>query len=217
LKKLLVLVMLVLAPVLAHAADPRPDRPHWSVEIKGGVFEPALPDFKKYYDKSTVPEFAGSLAYKVIRQIDIGLSAGYLQAKGRGDARLNNMLAGNVTLKLAPINAFVLFRGVMSEEQWLVPYIGGGFTRMYYQERIDGQDTINGSVDGYHARGGLQFVLDALDPKAASSMYRDYGMFHTSLFFEVEYIRAVVQATSTNPEEVNLGGTAYLAGLLFEF
>jgi hypothetical protein len=201
---------------LVHAAEPQLDRPHWSVEIKGGFFEPDLPDFKKYYDKSTMPEFAGALAYKVFRQIEVGLSAGYLQAKGRGDAQQNNITTGNVTYKLAPINAFVLFRGVMSEDQWLVPYVGGGFTRMYYQERIDGQDTISGSVDGYHVRGGLQFVIDALDAKASSTMYKDYGIFHTSFFIEAEYTRAVVNATSTNPE-INLGGIAYLGGLLFEF
>jgi hypothetical protein len=215
-KKFLVLLMIVLVPALAHAADPQLDRPHWSVEIKGGIFEPDLPDFEKYYDEKTMTEFAGSLAYKIIRQIEVGLSAGYLQAKGRGDAQLNNTTAGSVTYKLAPINAFVLFRGVMREEQWLIPYAGGGFTRLYYKERIEGQDTISGSVDGYHARGGLQFVLNSLDAKSANAMYKDYGVYSTSFIFEVEYTHAVVKATSSTPE-YNLGGTAYIMGLLFEF
>jgi hypothetical protein len=216
LKKFFVLLLFVLAPALGHAADPGVDRPHWSVEIKGGSFEPALPDFQKFYGKKNMTEFAGSLAYKVIRQIEVGLSAGYLQAKGRGNAPINVTTAGSVTYKLAPVNAFVLFRGVMSEEQWLVPYAGGGLTRLYYQERIEGQDTINGSVDGYHARGGLQFVLDSLDAKSANAMLKDYGVYHTSFIFEVEYTHAVVKATSSTPE-ANLGGTAYLMGLLFEF
>jgi hypothetical protein len=213
---MLVLVMLVLVPALAHAAEPQLDRPHWSVEVKGGTFTPDLPTWEQFYDKKSVPLFEGSVAYKVIRQIDVGLSVGYLQAKGHAIAPINGVITGNVTYKLAPINVFVLFRGVMNENQWLVPYGGGGFTRMYYQESVESQDTIKGSVDGYHARGGLQFVLDALDPKASSSIYKDFGIFHTSLFFEVEYTHAVVKATSSTPE-ANLGGTAYLAGLLFEF
>jgi hypothetical protein len=217
LKKLLVLLMFVLMPAFSQAAEPQLERPHWSVEVKGGNFEPALPDFQKFYGKKNMPEFAGSLAYKVIRQIEVGLSAGYLQAKGQALAQQHGTTAGTVTYKLAPINVFVLFRGVMSENQWLVPYAGGGFTRLYYAEHVEGQDSINGSVDGYHARGGLQFVLDALDAKASASMYKDYGIFHTSLFFEVEYTHAVVKATSSNPDEANLGGTAYLMGLLFEF
>jgi hypothetical protein len=46
-------------------------------------------------------------------------------------------------------------------------------------------------------------------------MYLDYGVFHTYLFFEAEYIRATVNTVTSG--SVNLGGTSWLAGLLFEF
>ena len=62
---------------------------------------------------------------------------------------------------IAPVNIFILLRGVLDEDQWVVPYAGGGFTRLYYKEKIESQGTVNGSVDGYHVRGGLQFLLDA--------------------------------------------------------
>ena len=165
-KRLFVFLMLALVPSLAQAADPGPDRPHWSVEVKGGNFAPDLPDWQKFYGKKYMTEFAGSLAYKVIRQVELGISAGYLQAKGKALAPIHGTTSGNATYKLAPVNVFVLLRGVMSENQWLVPYAGGGFTRMFYSEQVESQNSVNGSADGYHVRGGLQFVLDALDPKA---------------------------------------------------
>jgi hypothetical protein len=101
---------------------------------------------------------------------------------------------------------------VLSEEQWVVPYAGGGFTRVYYKEKIESQDSVNGSVDGYHVRGGLQLLLNGLDANAANRMFQDYGVHNTYLVGEVEYTHAVVRSTS-----VNLGGTAYLFGFLFEF
>jgi hypothetical protein len=212
LKKFITLLILICIPAVVHAADPLLERPHWSLEIKGGTFTPALSDWAQYYEKKSIKMFEGSLAYKPIRQIDIGISGGYGQAKGKAFAPLHNAAAGNVTYKIAPLSFFVLLRGVVSENQWIVPYAGGGFTRLYYAEEVEGQDTIDGSVDGYHARGGLQFLLDVLDQGAANNMYMDYGIHHTYLFFEAEYTHAVVRSVS-----VNLGGTAYLGGLLFEF
>jgi hypothetical protein len=43
-------------------------------------------------------------------------------------------------------------------------------------------------------------------------MYLDYGVIHTYFFVETEYTAAKVKEVSTD-----LGGTAYLAGFLFEF
>jgi hypothetical protein len=81
---------------------------------------------------------------------------------------------------------------------------------MYYREKVEGQDTVSGSANGYHARGGLQLLLDGLDQSAANGMYMDYGIFHTYLFIEAKYTHAVISG-------IDLGGTSYLAGLLFEF
>ena len=71
---------------------------------------------------------------------------------------------------------------------------------------------MSGHADGYHIRGGLQLSLDIFDPRAANLMFLSYGVHHTFVFVEAEYTRAVVSSVSTD-----LGGTAYLGGLLFEF
>ncbi len=211
-KKLLMLLLVFFVPAVVHAADPLFENPHWSLEVKGGTFTPVLTDWAQYYDKRSMPAFEGSLAYKLIRQIDIGISGGYAQQKGHAFAPGHAASAGAVTYRVAPVNLFILLRGLVSENQWVVPYAGGGFTRLYYQEKIEGQDTVNGTVDGYHVRGGLQFLMNVLDENAANRMYLDYGIHHTYLFAEAEYTHAVVRSVS-----VNLGGTAYLMGFLFEF
>ncbi len=213
-KKLILLLLLVVMPALAHAEDSDSDqaqaRPYWSFEMKGGVFTPALPNFSQYYSKRDIDEYSMSLAYKIIRQVEIGVEGGYLSSHGQALAPIHNIASGSVTYDLYPANVFVLFRGVVNEQQWIVPYVGGGYTKMFYRESVEDQASVKGSANGYHARGGLQFLMDALDPQSANDLYMDSGIFHTYLFVEAEYIHAVAAST-------NLGGTSYLAGLLFEF
>ncbi len=212
-KKLILILLFAVIPVLAHAQEAEesaPASPSWSFEMKGGYFTPALPNWEQYYGKRDMPEYSMSLAYKIIRQVDIGIEGEYLTSHGSAYAPLHGTLAGSVTYDVYPVNVFLLFRAVMSEQQWIVPYVGGGYTKMFYDETIENQGSVKGSANGYHARGGLQFLLDALDPEAANNMYTDNGVFHTYLFVEAEYIHAIAAST-------NLGGTGYMAGLLFEF
>jgi hypothetical protein len=204
--------MLMLFPSSAMAEDPTLSRPHWSLEIKGGRFTPALENWSQFYGKRSMPEYAATIAYKLLRQVEVGAGAGSMRGKGQSYAVQHGIAVGNVTYELFPVNAFILVRGIVSEDQWLVPYVGGGWTRMYYREKIEDQNDVRGHADGYHARGGLQLSLDVIEQSSTNRMYIDYGVYHTSLFVEVEYSRAMVRSVSTN-----LGGTAYLGGLLFEF
>jgi hypothetical protein len=211
-KKIILLLLALMAPSLASAADMNIDQPHWSFEIKGGQFFPSIGNWEQYHDKKYLPEYGAALGYKVQRNIEVGFSAGTAQGKGKGYFQGHSIIGGDVTYELYPVSMFVLARGVFSEKQWLVPYVGGGLTRIYYRESVKYQDSVRGSADGYHVRGGLQLLLDAMDQSAANSMYLDYGVHHTYFFMEAEYTSAKVGSTS-----YDIGGTAYLAGLLFEF
>ena len=210
-----VLLLLIMMPLVAQPAEQASERPHWSLELKGGVFIPAIDNWSTYYGRRDTSEFGGSLAYKLARQIEIGVEGMYIRDKGQGFAPIHNIATGNVTYELVPLNVFVLARGTFSENQWLIPYVGGGWTRMYYREEVQYQGIVRGSTDGSHARAGLQIVLDGADTRAAGNMYKDYGIFHTSLFLETRYTRAMI--TDLTGSSINLGGTSYLMGLLFEF
>ena len=80
---------------------------------------------------------------------------------------------------------------------------------------MKGQGTTKGSVNGYHARGGVEVLLDGLEPSASRSLYQDYGIHHTYLFLEGKYLHA--QADTLPSGSVNIGGTSCLGGFLFEF
>ena len=209
------LLLSIMICLPAQAAEPDMERPHWSLELKGGVFIPAIDNWSSYYGRRDIAEYGGSLAYKIIRQIEVGLEGSYIKDKGRGFAPGHGIVTGSITYELAPLNLFVLVRGVFRENQVLIPYAGGGWTRMYYREKVQYQEDIKGSADGYHTRVGLQLVLDSMDPRAASNMYMDYGVFHSSLFLEARSIRAMI--TDMSGTSVNIGGTSWLGGLLFEF
>ena len=216
-KRIILSAMLFLnvTALSAQAAEPALERPHWSLELKGGVFIPDIDNWATYYGRRDISEYGGSLAYKITQQIEVGLEGSYIKDKGQGLAPLHGIVTGDVTYELAPLNVFVLVRAVFRDNQVLIPYAGGGWTRMYYREKVQYQGDIKGSTDGYHARAGLQLVLDSMDPRAASNLYMDYGVFRTSLFFEARHIRAMI--TDLNGTSVNLGGTSWLGGLLFEF
>jgi hypothetical protein len=213
-KRIFCILALVFLPLAAIAADQPAERPHWSLELKGGLFYPALSNWKEFYGSDKTNEYDLALAYKFTRRLELGIEGGYSRSGGEGFAPLHNVSAGHVVYNLYPVNVFALYRGIVNEDQWLVPYIGGGFTRIYYQEKVDFQGSTKGHADGYHARAGLQFLLDGLDRSAANSFYLDDGVYHTYFFIEARYSRAMIDTTSGS---LDLGGKSYLAGLLFEF
>jgi hypothetical protein len=214
-KRLLIITALVLIPALARAADPLLDQPRWSLEVKGGAFYPDIDNWEAFYGSKRTGHFAGSLAYKIFRYLEVGVEGGYSSDSGQGFALQHAVQTGKVKYEIAPLQAFILFRGVFTENQLLAPYAGGGWTRIFYRETVENQDVIRGSADGYHGRAGLQLLLDTIDASAANSFYMDFGVHHTYLFVEAEYIRAMTD--DANGVSVNLGGTSYLAGFLFEF
>ncbi len=220
-KNIILILLCILLPAAASAESLDADRPHWSLEVKGGVFIPDVADWATFYGDRSTGQFEGTLAYKVLRQVEVGVSVGRIRDGGQGYAQLHSEATGTATYgghinyQLFPVNAFVVLRGVFTENQWIVPYVGGGWTRMYYQEELSQQPTVKGYTDGSHARAGLQFLLDALDERAAANMLLDYGVYHTYFFVEAQRTRAMINEVSGG--SVNLGGTSWLGGLLFEF
>ena len=215
LSNLFLILLLVGIPGTALSAEARPDRPHWSLELKGGAFFPDLAHWSTFYGSNYMGEYGGALSYKMLRQLEVGLEGSYLSASGKGLLPTSQTLSGEVTLERAPLDLFVLARGVFNEDQLLVPYAAAGYTRLFYREEVKGEGTTKGSVNGYHARAGLQILLDGLEPDASRNLYFDNGIYHSYLFLEGKYLHA--KADTVPSGSVNLGGTSCLGGLLFEF
>jgi hypothetical protein len=215
LKNIILFLLFIMLPAVAHAESTDTDRPHWSLEFKGGNFTPAIPGWAAAYGDRSTGQLEGGLAYKILRQVEAGVSVGRIRDGGQGLAPIHGTVGGHINYQLYPVNVFLVLRGVFNENQWFVPYVGGGWTRMYYQEELSQQPTVKGFTDGSHMRGGLQFLLDALDQSASTNMFRDYGIFHSYLFVEGQRTRAMINDLSG--KSVDLGGTSVLGGLLFEF
>jgi len=210
--KIFLSFILLIIPTAALAEEPLLEHPRWALELKGGIFEPSVKDWSTYYGKKDMPVYAISLAYSLLPQIEIGAGIGLMTAKGSGREFYHGNPSGEVDYDLLPLELFGSLRGVITDDQWLIPYIGFGWTRMYYYQKVHGGQEVRGFADGYLARLGLEISLNKLDPSAATGMYRDYGVFRTALFVEAEYTHAVVGS-----ESIDIGGTAYMGGLRFEF
>ncbi len=214
-KKILLLLLIGLLPSMVHASDLTTDRPHWSFELKAGQLIPDIDNWSSTYGDRDTTQFGSTVAYKITRHLEAGIGGGYSRSSGAGVAPLHNISTGHVVLNLYPVDVFILARGIFTEYQWLVPYVGGGWSRVYYREEVGDQGVARGFANGYHWRGGLQFLIDMLDQQASNSFYRDFGVRHTYFFVETKYTRAMADTVSS--ATVNIGGTSWMGGLLFEF
>lgn len=201
----------------AAADDSAVDTPSWSFEFKGGRYhsdESGPGGYSEHFGRNRTDELAFALAHKVFRIFEVGVEVGRVHDKGVGDLSENQITGGTVNYDRYPVQAYVTVRGVFYENQWLVPYIGGGVTREYYELDVVDQSSgsAKGHADGSHARAGVQFLLDRLSGSDAANMQRSYGIDNTYLFIEQQTIKAEVKST-----KVDIGGKVYLLGLLFEF
>ena len=197
---------------LAAADDSAVDKPSWSFEFKGGRYHPVIDGYSGYFGRNRADELSFALARKVFRVFEAGVEVGRVHDKGVGGLPLNNTTGGTVTYDLYPVQAYIAVRGVFYENQWVVPYIGGGLTREYYEQHVVGQSSAKGHANGSHTRAGMQFLLDRLSGSDAANLQSSFGIDNTYLFIEQQTIKAEVKSV-----KVDLGGKVYLLGLLFEF
>ncbi len=200
------LALLLLVP----QAVPASEMANWSFEFKGGRFESADDQWADFYGNDRFPAYALGFGYKLHRQIEVGLEAGYLADEGRGFAPIHGIPAGNVKYRLYPLHLQLTVRGVFHHDQWLVPYIGAGWSRFSYRVETERQSDISGATDGYQYRAGLQLLLDNLDKNAAAELRDSIGVESTYFFIEA-------QRTEVSIGGAELGGTAYLGGIRLDF
>jgi hypothetical protein len=200
-------------PASAQAQEPQPSnpvsRPYWTVEIKGGNFEPELEEWETFYGDDRTDQSGLSVGYKFLRQVEVGLAIDYIKDKGVGTLPISGELGGEVEFELYPAHLHLTLRGIFFENQWVVPYVGGGVTRVYYRQAIENQASVRGKVEGDHTRAGLQFLLDWMDTGSASG-FEEEGVENT-------YLTVEVLSFSAEIDGIELGGESKMIGLAFEF
>lgn len=203
---------LIVLVSLISAVDCRAESPRWSISLKGGYFEPDTDDWKDHYHHEGFWMGGLEIGWKIIRQLE--LSTGILYGEANGDAVTVTGRKSNddITFSEAPVNVSLIFRFVFSEDQIVVPYFGGGYTHVFYWEKLNGS-TKSGDQGGYHVRGGVQFLLDPLEPGAAQQLNFLWGIKHTYFFIEGMYSKV----DDFGSEDVDLGSRGLLGGVLIEF
>lgn len=204
------LALLVSAPLLAEDVDE--EAPLWALAMKWGQFTPDIDEWDRFYGDDDTFQVNAMLSYKIRDWLEVGVDGGYAWDDGEGYLPLNNQLGGEVEYDLYPLQVFALVRFIGQKNQSVVPYIGGGFSQVYYRQSISGQGDVEGSVEGYHIRAGFQFLLDNFDQRSADRLQKGYGIDNSYIILEYQNLDAEIDSGSTN-----IGGDSYFLGYLMEF
>ncbi len=196
---------LIVLPVSAES-------PTSSLSIKGGYFIPNIDDWSDHFEERGVSYGGLELGWKLTRRFELSLSLDYYKAKGKAITPTGRTSADEVTFQQVPVYASLLYRFVFYEDQPIVPYIGGGYTHQFYRQELDG-NKVSGDQNGYHLRGGLQLLLDYLDPGTAVDFFSEWQVFNTYLTIEAIYSRV----DDFGKRDIDLGGWGFAGGLLFEY
>jgi len=207
----LLVAAFLLAPSAAQAEGPR-----WSVTAAGGVFFPAEKNWSDSYDSNHLWDVKLGAGVRLFRQLEFGVDGGYRKATGKISKTDNGTpLTPSLTqtLTVAPVQAYALLNLCFTDNQWVVPYVAGGYSRYYFRHEIEHGETTKGHQDGYHARGGLKILLDVVDDYFADRASQHWGIRNTYLTLEAQYAKVDDRGSS----DTDLGGMSYSLGLAVEF
>lgn len=204
------MILFVLAfPAISYAGE----RSGPSFAISYGQLEPASDDWKEIYGEELVSNYRASIGYRFHPTFGVEIGGGYLAKDGEGKTLTGGDTGVKTTFQSAPIDLTLMYRLNYFQEQFIIPYIGGGVSYNLYWETIKDGRKLKGGMWGQHVTGGIQLLLDRLDKKSARDFEEDYGIDNT-------YLTAGATHSVINDfgkEGVDLGGWNYSAGLLFEF
>lgn len=182
----------------------------------GGYFSPAVDDWKEQYGRSGGWLPSLSVGYAVASRWWVAAEAGYFSSESRARDVTGNLSIERQRLALLPITLGVEHDFRFSEDQLFVPFVGLGYRRVVYRLEVGNKDRVQGGAGGWVARGGLDVLLNALDPSAASGLREEWGIARS--YFRIEAQWAKVNASgSAGTGDIDLGGKTFLAGLKFEF
>lgn len=163
--------------------------------------------------------FGGELERQVVQRagtLSVGVSAGWSRSVGRA-LRADGMgaSADETSLRILPVGIGVSWRAdFLTRYCPLVPYAKLGLDYAFWNVgNGDGNTVASGGTAGWHAGGGLAFLLDALDRAGALGLDQETGVNHTYLF--VEWIDTRLDGLGAS-HKLRLGDRTWYAGLMIE-
>lgn len=207
LKHLVLILSFLLIPSMAAA-----DSSGRYFSINGGYSKPSIEGWDKHYNEDGVWTGGVEQGIKLTERLEVGIGISYSRIEGTSTTPTGRMSADKTVYEQIPVNLSLSYRLMFYDNQFIVPYIGGGYTHFIFREKINDQK-LSGDLSGYHARGGLQILLDYLDPEAARHMAVDWDVNDTYLTFETLYSKV----DDFGKEKTDLGGIGYFVGLRFDY
>ena len=203
-----------LAVPAAHA-DQRPIR--FSTDFHFSFLVPQIKEFKTVYQGTFIPTFGFGFGYKLVADLELVAEATYGFKDGKGVTAAGAHTAEKYKLHVAPMALSLLYRLKFYEDQPVVPYLGGGATYLYFHEQRVAEPGVNtdGGKWGWQAFGGLQFLLDLIDRRAAASMAVDYGIDNTYFFYEFRY--QAIDDFRTKAKGLDFTSMLHTLGLRIEY
>ncbi|MCB0394560.1 MAG: hypothetical protein KDD25_08365, partial [Bdellovibrionales bacterium] len=118
-------------------------------------------------------------------RISLKAGTGVFSATGNGRFEDGEEAMEEYTLYVFPTNLSAVYKFEYSYDQVLVPYVEGGVDGFGILEtRDDGADPGYTVAPALHAAGGIQLLLDGLDPASIRAIDRNFGINHIWLVFE---------------------------------
>lgn len=204
---LLTITLILIIPMAANAESIES-----SFSLNGGYFMPDVDGWESHYDAKGAWTGGAEFGNALTEGLELNINLSYLKKEGSATTPTGRVSTDTATYEQVPIHVSLSYRLLFQEDQAIVPYIGGGYTHVFYREKING-DKISGDRMGYHLRGGLQLLLDHFDPETAKDFSSDWNVLNTYLTFEAIYSKV----NDFGNEDIDLGGLGYMAGLRFEY
>ena len=199
----------------AEPQEPKIVKPHATFGFFAGAHVMQDSHWEKIYSNAPVLYLGLTIGLKLIADLELWGEAGYSVDEGSGITPQGQSTSEKYRIHLVPASLGLLYRLKFSENQFLVPFLGGAANLYYFYEgRLESSEKTDGGKLGYSGFAGLQLLLDNADPRAAASMKTDFGIDNTYLFYEFRY--SVVNDWGKK-EGMDFSSLMHIGGLLFEF
>ena len=185
----------------------------WSVSFKAGTYQPRTVDYDYEYGHTGNVRTDLELDYKITPRLEAGVSIGYFRDSGPVRSASGRISAVSQELTLVPTALLLQYDFNFDESQLFVPYLGGGIARVTYRHVVGEGEAEVGGFNGYQLRTGIKFLLNRVEPDAASRLNREWGVTRSYLLLEGQFS----SVNDFGGQGVDLGGWSYLAGIALEF
>jgi hypothetical protein len=186
-----------------------PEKP-LSLLFRFGCFAPDEDAWQDIYGDNR--NFIGGIDanWQPHRTVSVGLGLSYMEDDG--EASSETVAKTDSYFQFFPVELNVIYHFYYLENQWMVPYVGGGLNYSLMREMIGDREETEWQR-GYQILGGIKFPLDFLNRKAAGNLDLSYGVRRTFLTVEARQYNL----DNFGSGSMDFSGLAYYTGLFFEF